>query len=348
MHATAQRPPARVVVGARLPHPRGPLSAQLIDALATGVDVPGDRDVTTTDPYGDDLQLALYVAYELHYGGFDGVHDDREWDVSVIGFRRALEDHFLDAVRADLGDLSGVSAVDEMDALSITPPDGDGVSYLLRDNPSWEQFRDMFAMRSLYHLKEADPHAWAIPRLRRTAKAAFVAVEFDEFGGGRGSAVHQELFADLLRASELNADNLHYLDQAPGWALAPVNLMSLFGLRRSLRGATVGHLAATEITSSPGSARLLTGLEALDAPQACRYFYAEHVEADAVHEQILRTDVVGALLADEPELEPDVVLGIRGFLLVENRFDAGLQAAWRDGVSLRDDRPADDRPADDH
>ena len=40
--------------------------------------------------------------------------------------------------------------------------------------------------RSLYHLKEGDPHAWAIPRLTGQAKASFVAVEFDEYGGGRG------------------------------------------------------------------------------------------------------------------------------------------------------------------
>ena len=70
----------------------------------------------------------LYVAYELHYSGFDGVDDDREWDVSVLAFRRHLEQLFLGAVRRDVGDLGGLTANDEMDALSITPPEGDGVS----------------------------------------------------------------------------------------------------------------------------------------------------------------------------------------------------------------------------
>lgn len=104
--------------------------------------------------------------------------------------------------------------------------------------------------------------------------------------------------------------------------------MSCFGLHRALRGATVGHLAATEITSSPGSARLLAGLERLDAPEPCRHFYREHIEADAVHEQVLRTDVVGELVATEPELESDIVFGIRGFLVVEDAFDRGLQSGW--------------------
>ena len=59
--------------------------------------------------------------------------------------------------------------------------------------------------RSLYHLKEGDPHAWAIPRLMGTAKAAFVAVEFDEYGAGQGPRLHQQLFADLLTAAGLDA-----------------------------------------------------------------------------------------------------------------------------------------------
>lgn len=291
-----------------------------------------------TDPLGDDLQLALYVSYELHYLGFGGVDDEREWDPDVIAFRRELEEAFVDAVRVAVDTrpervpIEHTTAQAEMDALCVEPIDGSGISYTLRDEGTWEQFCDYFALRSLYHLKEADPHAWAIPRLRRMSKSAFVAVEFDEFGGGRGDAVHQELFADLLAAADLRPDYLAYLDAAPGWALAPVNLMSYFGLHRSMRGAAVGHLAATEITSPPGSQRLLTGLERLDAPEPCRYFYSEHVEADAVHEQILRTDVVGSLVADEPALERDIVFGIRGFLVVEDAFDAGLRQAWEHDI----------------
>lgn len=61
-----------------------------------------------------------------------------------------------------------------------------------------------------------------------------------------------------------------------------------------------GTPAATEITSSPGSHRFVQGLTT-GAPTACVDFYAEH-EADAVHEQVLRHDVVGNLLRHELEL----------------------------------------------
>jgi hypothetical protein len=109
-----------------------------------------------------------------------------------------------------------------------------------------------------------------------------------------------------------------------------VNLMSMFGLHRRWRGATVGHFAATEITSSPGSQRLADALERMGAPTPCTRFYLEHVEADAVHEQVVRTDVVGDLLAREPGLEPDVVFGIRAFELVEDRLANHLMKCWRD------------------
>ncbi len=333
-HDTAFRRPL-------LPGARGPLSAMVIDLLrgdpasASVLDLPADDPrVVDADPYGDDLQLALYLCYEMHYVGFVDADAGWEWSPALLTVRAALEQRFLAALHRDVPAMTADdSAEHEMEELCIENPDGDGASYRLRDAGTWEQYRQLFALRSLYHLKEADPHAFAIPRLRGHAKAAYVAVEFDEFGGGRGDAVHQELFADLLRASDLSADYLAYLDTVPGVALTPVNLMSLFGLHRRYRGAAVGHLAATEITSPPGSQRLLAGLEQLDAPEACRRFYREHVEADAVHEQILRTDVVGDLIRTEPDTEADVIFGIRAFLFVEDALDRHVLSAWDDGKS---------------
>ena len=227
-----------------------------------------------------------------------------EWNPALLQVRGRLEDVFLSAVRADVGEIDpDRTAADEMEALSVEPVDGNGPSYYLRDTGTWEQMREYFVHRSLYHLKEADPHAWAIPRLTGQAKASFVAVEFDEYGGGRGARVHQQLFADLMDAAALDSAYLGYLDDVPAEALAVVNLMSLFGLHRELRGAAIGHFASTEITSPPGSRRLVQALERMEAPQPCIEFYREHVEADAVHEQVVRTEVVGDLLAREPHLE---------------------------------------------
>ena len=281
--------------------------------------------------------MTLYVCYELHYRGFAGVDPRWEWNAGLLHLRGQLENAFLAAVRQQVGEIGpDETAADEMDRLSVEPIEGTGPSYYLRDQGDWEQMREYFAHRSLYHLKEGDPHAWAIPRLTGQAKASFVAVEFDEYGGGRGSKVHQQLFADLLDAAGLDSSYLGYLNDVPADALAVVNLMSLFGLHRELRGAAIGHFASTEITSSPGSGRLVEALERMGAPEPCIGFYREHVEADAVHEQVVRTDVVGDMVAREPHLERDVVFGIRARDLIEDRLATHLMECWTTGrTSLR-------------
>ncbi len=324
-----------------LPEPRGPISMSVVELLAERAPVRYPTRVETSladaDPAGLDLQLALYVCYELHYRGFAGVDPGWEWNAGLIYLRGRLEELFLDDVRRGVGDIEpDARALDELDKLCVEPAHGDGPSYHLRDDGTWDQMREYFAHRSLYHLKEGDPHAWAIPRLTGQAKASFVAVEFDEFGAGKGARLHQQLFADLMSAAQLDTRYLGYLPDVPGPTLAVVNLMSLFGLHRRLRGAAVGHFAATEVTSPPGSRRMVQALERMGAPEECRAFYREHVEADAVHEQVVRTDVVGDLVAREPELDADVVFGIRAFDFVENRLADHLMTSWRAGrCSLR-------------
>ncbi|HEY9265337.1 MAG TPA: iron-containing redox enzyme family protein [Mycobacterium sp.] len=321
-----------------LPEPRGPISLSVIDLLTERAPHHHLSRVVTSladaDPYGIDVQLTLYLCYELHYRGFADVDAGWEWNAGLLHLRGRLEELFLNAVRDDVGEIEdGATAAAELDALCVEPVDGTGPSYFLRDEGSWEQMREYFAHRSLYHLKEGDPHAWTIPRLTGQAKASFVAVEFDEFGGGKGARLHQQLFADLMAAADLDPTYLKYLPDVPAESLTVVNLMSLFGLHRRLRGSSVGHFAATEVTSPPGSRRMAQALERLGAPAQCRDFYLEHVEADAVHEQVVRTDVVGDLVAREPHLDRDVVFGIRAFAAVEDRLADHLMTCWREGRS---------------
>jgi hypothetical protein len=68
--AHAQSPPAA----------RGPLSAALLEVLNGAA--PADQLSSMTgeaDPYGDDLQLALHLAYELHYRPMRGVDAHLDW-----------------------------------------------------------------------------------------------------------------------------------------------------------------------------------------------------------------------------------------------------------------------------
>src|SRR5687768_3562166 len=88
-----------------VPTPRGHVSHALISALAEPVP---DLRVPAVPPSPDaladeDLQLALYVGYELHCRGFDGVDGGWEWEPSLLALRRELEEAFT----ASLFDLAG-------------------------------------------------------------------------------------------------------------------------------------------------------------------------------------------------------------------------------------------------
>ncbi|MGI5499159.1 iron-containing redox enzyme family protein [Lentzea sp. CA-135723] len=316
--------------GVELPSPRGPLSERVVAALSG---TPDGRviEFVPADPHGEDLAIALYTLYELHYGGFTGVDPAWEWDPELLRLRSHAEGVFLARLRSDVEGGDDLDAA--LEALLVEHVPGNGVSHHLRDHGTWDQMCEYFAHRSVYHHKEADPHAWVIPRLRGRAKAALVAVEFDEFGGGRADRMHSRLYADLLEGAGMSADYLHYLDDVPAPAIAIVNMMSLFGLHRSLRGALVGHFAAAEITTAPSAHRMAQALTRLGADPRCAEFFTEHIEADAVHEQIMRNDVIGSLLEQEPSLRADVVFGIQATELLEARLADHLLSSWDAGES---------------
>ena len=314
----------------------GPISLALIDQLQQRAPrhwlSPARGSSRRRRPLWLDLQLALYVCYELHYRGFAHVDDRWEWDGGILHLRGQLERIFLSAVRRDVGSPMPVQAKSWPRCRSNLPKARPFVLPARTRNVG-NKCGEYFVHRSLYHLKEGDPHAWAIPRLTGQAKASFVAVEFDEFGGGAGARVHQQLYADLLVAADLDPTYLAYLHCVPAVSLAPVNLMSMFGLHRALRGRRWGTSPRPRSRRHPDRRGLASALRRLRAPRACVAFYDEHVEADAVHEQVVRNDVVGDLVANAPHLEADVVFGIQAFQLVEDRPAAHLMKRWDAGHS---------------
>jgi len=314
-----------------LPDPRGPLSGALHavlrgDAPASGL----PRSAGGADPYGEDLQLALHLSYELHYRSQPGVDDALEWDPDLLRLRSSLERPFLDALRRDTSGSDDVEAA--LAPLLLEPVSGTGPSWHLAGQGERWQLSEYVAHRSVYHLKEADPQAFVVPRLEGQVKAAMVSVQHDEYGAGRVERMHATLFAAMMRELEVDDRYGAHVDRAPAATLAPVNLMSLLGLHRSLRGAAVGQFVMIEVTSSPGSRRLSSAFGRLSDGAAGQRFYDEHVEADAVHEQLLRAGLRD-LLRREPHLAADVVLGIEAGLLLEDRFADRVLGAWTTGAS---------------
>jgi hypothetical protein len=337
-----------MVTRMRLPEPRGPLTRALCTDLDTGTLSPATVGLAertaaaATDPLLDeDLQLALAICYELHYRGFDGVDEDWEWDPELLRLRAHLERAHTVALRALVGEPEVTDEpVDQQLTALIAADDGPSLSRYMARTGSLEQWREYLTLRSVYHLKEADPHTFAVPRLSGRAKAAMVEIQADEYGGGSAARMHSELFAGMMRDLGLDAGYGALWDDAPAAAFASVNTMSLFGLHRRWRGAALGHLACVEMTSSEPSRRYSAGLRRLGFHGSTTVFYDEHVEADAVHEQIASVDMCGSLVAGEPALTADVLFGAACSLAMDGLAARHLLGAWEAGCSALRGRPA--------
>jgi hypothetical protein len=212
----------------------------------------------------------------------------------------------------------------------IAGHDGRSVASYVHRQASAEQVRQLLRWRSLYHLRESDPTAFVVPRLGVRPKAALMELQFDEYGGGDPNRLHSHLFAKGLVACGLDPTPGAYVDEVPAEVLELNNAMTLFGLHRRLRGAALGHLAAFEATSSLPSRRMAQGLARLELPDELVEYYEEHVEADAVHEQLAVRTICGSLLEEEPGLVGDVFLGAFSCLDLEDRMATRLLEEWAD------------------
>jgi Iron-containing redox enzyme len=314
------------------------MSALLVERLVEAPHaLPAPAPALVADPLADDdLHLALYLCYELHYRGLPRVDERWEWEPSLLALRRAWETTFEEALLATLGPPIADARATEMDlALRaiVEADDGPSLSTHLERSGTLEQVLEFVVHRSAYQLKEADPHSWAIPRLSGPPKAALVEVQSDEYGGGRPERVHAELFAKTMEELGLDRTYGAYLDRLPGVTLATVNLMSLLGLHRRWRGAITGHLAAFEMTSSIPNRRYGNALRRLGFGERATDFFDEHVEADAVHENVAAVDLAGGLARQDPALAGDVLWGARALVDVEARWARHLLDAWQNGRS---------------
>lgn len=338
----------------RAPSPRGPLSERVLHALTTG-----DVDAALPDAAAraagasadlltdEDVQITLTALYELHHQGLDGVDDRLEWDPTLLRTRAALEEPFEAQLRRDV--TVPADLVDDLEANTAreglgpavaralfdltSRDDGPSLSAYVAKKATDDQLREMLIQRSVYQLKEADPHTWAIPRLLGVPKAALVEIQADEYGGGRPERMHAALFARTMRGLGLDDTYGRYVDDVPAITLASVNMMSLFGLHRRLRGCIVGHLAAFEMTSSQPNRLYGNGFRRHGYDADVTWYFDEHVEADAVHEQIAGRDLAGGLVEQQPALRDDVLFGAAACLAVDGRVGRHQIERWSAGES---------------
>ena len=330
--------PEQAALAPRLPQPRGSFSERLFATMTE----PHSALPQLQPDSDDDLQISLWALYELHYRGFRDVHADLEWSPPLLERRAALESVFEGQLRALASPLlsetaSHTSMVGRLTQIAAHDDGGRPTlaSFMQRDATS-EQYREFLRQRSLYHLKESDPQSFALARLQGRPKVALAELQYDEYGAGVPARLHSKLFAEAMEAADLDASYAAYVDQASAATLAVNNAMSLFGLHRRLRGACMGHLAAFEMTSSLPCRRIAQGAERLGIGDGVVRYYGEHVEADAVHEHIASRHLCGAMVAEDPGLLPDILLGAATCIALEADSGGSTLADWAaGGTALR-------------
>jgi len=204
----------------RLPAPRGHMSSALVAALrepppprpALLVST-GAREVFADD----DLQLSLWICYELRTRGFDDVAAGWEDHPALAQFHAALEARWEEALRS----LTETTQETTQPALL----DDEGVAELRRHHAFWQPRREM---RSVLRDIHGDAY------------------------GTRSERTHSVLFTVTLR--DLDPAGV---DELPAVTLALVNALSLFGLHQRLVGALVGFLSAVDTIGGDPFAQLL-------------------------------------------------------------------------------------------
>ncbi len=320
-----------------LPTPRGPISGWLIERLGSDAEAARERRAAPTYEIAcidtiidDDVQLALYVIYELSYRGFQGVDDRFEWDLEVVELRLRLEDRFEEDLRRQV---ASARLVENSRCVAdvLARSHGPSLSEHFARHGTRFEFEEFCIHRSGYQLKEADPHSWALPRLTGARKAALVEIQHDEYGGGRTGDAHSDIYADLLVALGLDPAYGAYIERFPAITLATSNLASLFGLHRRLLPALLGHLAAFEMTSVGPMTRYRSAVDRLGLGDVVGRFYDVHIEADLHHGELASDQLVGGSTDDLDVGE--VCFGAAALTLVEDRFTRHLLDSWEGGAS---------------
>ena len=147
------------VTSAPLPMSRGPMSEMVLRMLRG--EEPGPLPDIGEDALGDDdVQLALWCLYELHYRGLIGVDPGLEWDPEVLRVRRILENAHLSALRdltLDRLDLvePGGSLPSQIGTL-LAVDDGPSPAEYLRRGADVEQFLAFLRQRRRRHPGDDD------------------------------------------------------------------------------------------------------------------------------------------------------------------------------------------------
>jgi hypothetical protein len=86
-----------------------------------------------------------------------------------------------------------------------------------------------------------------------------------------------------------------------------------------------------EMTSSIPNRRYADGLRRLGFNGDATLFFDEHVEADAVHENVAAVDLAGGLARQDPRMAAQILWGARTLAWLGDRWASHLLERWGHG-----------------
>lgn len=291
------------------------------------------------------LEAAHRTMYALHaqssWSPTDAVRDN-EHDLTLAAVLLELERGFeRELARTPLPDdlpedpaafapwLTDLALERELPGLEPT-----GMGPYLRDEITLDQLREIVAQRSLFFLKEPDPWAMVIPSLRGTAKAGLLDLLLDEYGWGRHDHMHSTVYEVLMERLGLDTGFDHYLDRTAWQFLAGMNLQGMYARHRRLCRRMYGYIYLVEADSPRSMQDYLAAWTRLgiDDPDVTR-FYELHVTADEGHQEVARDEVIGPIVAAEPDARAEIARGVLEGRVVHRLFGAHLHASFTAGRS---------------
>lgn len=350
-HVTTTYPPARPLP---MPAPRGPVTTALSELLVhrpwgtrVGEDLvwSGVMSEATTD---DDLQLALFLVYELHHRGIEGVPEEWEWHPELVEASQEWEQVLLAGLRSQVaaptfavdssGHDLGRRTADALLALATEVEVEPSVGSFLRQRATATQFAECLVQQSVTQLREGSPYAWALSRICGAPQAALLRLLADAYGSGRPADSRADRFDALLSDWGLDASYGAYLNLVPGVGLLASNIATLFGLNRRWRGALVGTLTLSALVAPGNNRHYAYGHRRLRGGEEAGRFFDEPALANPPHGQLAAYTLATELLRVEPNLAEDVLFGagcrrladelLGGFVL--SRWDRGLSSLLED------------------
>jgi len=207
--------------------------------------------------------------------------------------------------RARQAPRDGASFVEWFEELKYSGPgQGDPLFGWLAGRSSFEQMRWFLEQEAAGEAGFDDLVALTQVKLGVGAKLELARNYWDEMGRGHPGGMHGPMLDTLCRHFELepSADVV--------WeSLALGNLMVALACNRDYAYQSIGALGVIELTAPGRAACVNAGLTRLGVPGEARRYFALHSTLDVKHSIAWNREVLGPLVAEQPELVQSIAEG---------------------------------------